>query len=362
MRELIQKFVTEHGIKVHNKKIYSKLLLNPSLGAGEGYMQGWWDCDKLDQLFTEVTALQNETFYKKTLLSRVLSLVLNCQSKIRSKKVAQLHYNLGNDLYRAMLGPSMAYTCGYWKKGKNLDEAQRDKYDLVCRKLNLKKGDKVLELGCGFGGFAKHAAENYGCEVTAVNISTEQITFAKELCKGLPVQFHLADYRDDKTYNPTRKQFDQVVSIGMCEHVGPKNYRTFLETAFRNLKDSGLFLLHTIGNTTSEASIDPWLGRYIFPGAVIPSTQQLSRAAENLFVIEDWHNFGADYDKTLMAWDANFEKAWPTLQSTYGDKFYRMWKYYLLCCAGCFRSRTMQLWQVVLSKGGVRGGYQSIRE
>ena len=158
------------------------------------------------------------------------------------------------------------------------------------------------------------------------------------------------DYRD------VLGRFDRVVSIGMFEHVGPRNYRTFFELARRVLVvDDGPLLLNTIGGLSSQQSIDPWIGRYIFPNAVLPSTIQIARAAEALFVLEDLHNFGADYDCTLMAWHANFESAWPLLRDRFGERFRRMWRYYLLTCAGIFRARRNQLWQLVFSKKGIPG-------
>lgn len=363
MKQMINELVTEFDIKVHNKKLFSRLLLDPSMGAGESYMEAWWDCERLDELFAHIPATFAMQASKKSMgfFYPLLKSVLNMQNKLRSKKVADVHYNLGNDLYEAMLGESMAYTCGYWKQATTLDQAQYDKYELICQKVQLKQGDKVLDLGCGFGGFSKHAAKHYGCEVVSVNISQEQVHYAKEICKGLPVSVYLSDYRDEKNYNPQQQKFDKIISIGMCEHIGEKNYRPFMELVARNLKEDGLFLLHTIGNNVSLKACDPWFDKYIFPNGQIPSIQQLAKAMEGVFVVEDWHNFGADYDKTLMAWYENFKTHWPQLAAHYGQKFYRMWRYYLLSCAGAFRSRTLQLWQVVLTKNGYPHGYQSIR-
>jgi cyclopropane-fatty-acyl-phospholipid synthase len=162
----------------------------------------------------------------------------------------------------------------------------------------------------------------------------------------------LQDYRQiDET-------FDRVVSIGMFEHVGVKNYPTFMRVAKRCLAPDGLFLLHTIAGKYSVAKTDPWIQRYIFPNSVLPSARQITASAEDLFVLEDWHSFGSDYDKTLMSWYHNFEAGWEALKSRYGDRFYRMWKYYLLACAGSFRARDNQLWQIVFSPNGVPGGYR----
>jgi cyclopropane-fatty-acyl-phospholipid synthase len=283
------------------------------------------------------------------------------QTHRRSLKVANVHYNLDNELYGYMLGNRMSYTCAYWKNADSLEQAQDNKHDLICRKLGLKPGDRVLELGCGWGGFAEFAAKNYGVNLTSVNISSEQINYARERCKGLPIEFFQCDYRDDKTYNPKAIEFDKVVSIGMCEHVGYKNYGLFLDVVGRNLKNHGLFLLHTIGGNKLTRRCEPWTNKYIFPNGVLPSIAGLGKAMEKEFVMEDWHNFGAYYDLTLMAWYHNFVANWDKFKSRYDERFYRMFSYYLLSCAGMFRARKAELWQVVMSKGGVPGMYEAVR-
>jgi cyclopropane-fatty-acyl-phospholipid synthase len=349
-------------VRVHNRDFYRRVMAQGTLGLGESYMDGWWDCDRLDMAFDKAMSAQLENKLKFNMplaLDLVKARLFNRQTKARSKTVAEVHYNLGNEFYADMLDPYMQYTCAYWRKdGKeaaSLAEAQENKLDLVCRKLDLKPGMTVLELGCGWGGFARFAAERYGAHVTAYNISTEQVAYGRERTKGLPVDIRLQDYRE------AEGQYDRVVSIGMCEHVGYRNYRTFLSTIHRCLKDGGLALVHTIGGLKSVTSIEPWLGKYIFPHAMLPSIAQLSRAMEGLLVVEDWHNFGADYDKTLMAWLENFERNWTKHSAAYGDRFYRMWVYYLTICAGSFRARKNQLWQVVMSKGTVPGVYRAVR-
>jgi cyclopropane-fatty-acyl-phospholipid synthase len=344
-------------MQVHNEDLYSRILRQPFLGLGESYMDGWWDAPRLDEFFfrTLRADLEKEIKTVGLLMHYLKASVFNYQTKSRSLVVAQKHYDVGNDLYERMLGKSMAYTCGYWKDAKTLDEAQMAKYDLICRKIGLQPGMKVLDLGCGFGGFLKYAAEHYGISGVGVNISKEQVKSAQESCKGLPIEFQLIDYRDVKG------TFDRVVSIGMTEHIGHKNYRGFYELVHERLNDDGLFLQHTIGSHVSKTATDPWTNKYIFPNGHLPSIKQLGEAMENLFVMEDWHNFGADYDKTLMAWFENFDQHWPEISANYGETFYRMWKYYLLSCAGAFRARDNQLWQIVLSKEGVPGGYRSIR-
>lgn len=376
-------------IQVHNPIFYNRVLGEGSLGLGESYMDGWWDAERLDEFFTRVLGAELDRKIKKNLpllLRAVIARFFNFQSKRRAFEIGEKHYDVGNDIYTAMLDRRLTYTCGYWnpayfssslegeiKRGwtggeMTLGEAQEAKLDLVCRKIGLKAGDRLLDIGCGWGSFAKFAAEKYGASVVGITVSKEQVKLGTELCQGLPIEFHLIDYRELNPTQPPLKirggkegLFDHIVSLGMFEHVGYKNYRTYMEVAHRCLKDEGLFLLHTIGGNRSVRHSDEWVTKYIFTNSMLPSIAQIGRAIEGLFVMEDWHNFSADYDKTLLAWFANFDRAWPTLKEKYGDRFYRMWKYYLLASAGTFRSRKNQLWQVVLSKQGVTGGYQSIR-
>ncbi|MBU1178000.1 cyclopropane fatty acyl phospholipid synthase [Patescibacteria group bacterium] len=344
-------------IRVKNEDFYKRILSQASLGLGESYMDGWWETEALDVLTDKLlrAGTDKKVISFKALTNVVKARITNRQTKARSKKVAEIHYDLGNDFYSQMLDSRMQYTCGYWLQAENLEEAQEHKLDLICKKLNLNPEDHVLELGCGWGGFAKYAAGEYGCRVTGYNISQEQVKYARDNCQGLPVEIVEKDYRE------ATGSYDKVVAIGLCEHIGYKNYRGFMEVAHKSLKDGGLFLVHTIGGLKSATSTDPWIEKYIFPNSMLPSPAQLAEALEGLFVLEDWHSFGSDYDKTLMAWFANFDRNWPKLREQYGERFYRMWKFYLLICAGSFRARKNQLWQVVLSKGGVTGGYQSVR-
>lgn len=347
-----------HDPQIHEEAFYKRVATKANLGLGESYMDGWWDCDKIDEFISRLLKVDIKDRMKKdwaTVAVVAASVLLNRQTTRRARKVGEQHYDVGNDLYKAMLDKNMVYTCGYWKDADNLDEAQEAKLDLVCKKIGLKKGDKVLDIGCGWGSWAKFAAEKYGAHVVGVTISKEQQELGQKRCEGLPVEIRLQDYRD------VDEQFDHIISLGMAEHVGYKNYREYMEVAAKNLKPGGIFLLHTIGSLKSVVATDPWIEKYIFANSMLPSMAQLSKAAEGLFVLEDFQNFGADYDKTLMAWFENFDKAWPGLKDSYDDRFYRMWKYYLLSCAGSFRSRRNQLWQLVLSKGGVDGVYQAVR-
>ncbi len=348
-------------MRVHDERTFARVFRDGSLGLGESYMDGWWECDALDGFFYRILHSRLDDTVKKSwpvLWRAAVSQLSNQQSRRRAFIIGERHYDTGNDLFVPMLGSSMAYSCGYWSgnpPATDLDKAQEAKFDLICRKLGLKKGMTVLDIGCGWGGFMKYAATVYGVRAVGVTVSKEQAAFAKEACKGLPVEVRLQDYRDiDET-------FDRVVSVGMVEHVGYKNYRTYLQTASRALNEDGLFLLHTIGSNESTTMTDPWIEKYIFPNGQLPSIAQLGKAAEGLFVVEDWHNFGADYDRTLVAWHENFEKAWPDLKQAYPERFRRMWNYYLLSCAGSFRARKIQLWQIVLSKRGVMGGWANVR-
>lgn len=347
-------------IQVHDGDAYRQILSKGSLGLGEAYVDGLWDAHSIDELFARLINFDIDQKVVGGAKFRLLVEMLrhkfsNLQSAKRAFQVGEQHYDTGNDVFKAMLDPTMSYSCGYWKKAETLEQAQIDKLDMICRKLDLQPGEQLLEIGCGWGGLARYAAENYGVEVTGITVSKEQQHLARQRCAGLPVNIELMDYRDLKG------QFDKIVSVGMFEHVGVKNYPIYFKSAARLLKQDGLFLLHTIGNHCTTKSVDPWIDKYIFPNGKLPSAREVSSVIENKFIIEDWHNFGQDYDKTLMAWMENFDKAWPALKSEYNERFYRMWKYYLLSCAGYFRCRQGQLWQLVLSKRTGSGGYRSIR-
>lgn len=340
-------------IHVNNKHLYRRVFAQGSLGFGEAYMDGWWDSESPDELFTRLIKAQLDKHFKSVslMMTALKAKLLNCQSSKRSYQVGEKHYNIGNDLYEHMLDSRMIYSCGYWKNAQTLDDAQKDKLELTCKKLQLQKGQRVLDIGCGWGGTARYMAENYDVEVVGITISTAQAELAKENCRHLPVKILMKDYRQ------LLGKFDRIVSIGMFEHVGYKNYRTYFETIEKLLQDNGLFLLHTIGSNTPSVHTDPWIDRYIFPNGMLPSARQISSAFEDSFVLEDWHSFGPDYDKTLMSWHRKFNKAWPKIKENYDERFRRMWSYYLLASAGSFRARKNQLWQIILSKQGLTNNY-----
>ncbi len=347
-------------MQIHNKAFFRKMLTQWELGIGESYMDGDWDSPQLDEFFFKITNTDLEQTVVGPAKIRFFLEILrqkffNLQTKNRAFQVGEQHYDIGNDLFESMLDSSLMYSCGYWEHAQNLEEAQLHKLEMICRKLELQPGERLLDIGCGWGGLARYAAQKYQVEVVGVTISKEQQKLAQERCAGLPVTITLTDYRELKG------EFDKIVSVGMFEHVGVKNYVTYFDTVSQLLKPDGLFLLHTIGNHVTEKTRDMWLDKYIFPNGHLPSAKQIASAVEGRFLIDDWHNFGRDYDRTLMAWWANFERAWPSLKDKYGERFYRMWKYFLLSSAGFFRSGQGQLWQIVLSKRGRPATYRSVR-
>lgn len=347
-------------IKVNDSRFYARVLSHGSLGLGESYMDGWWDCQKLDEFFCKLlsSGIQDKVKSKVGVINYLKARLVNRQKGDKAFKVGERHYDLGNKLFQNMLDSQMNYSCGYWLNAKNLDDAQKAKLDLSCRKLELKPGETVFDIGCGWGNFALYAAKKFGVKVKGVTISKEQAELARKRCQGFPADIEFKDYKE------VQEKFDKTVSIGMFEHVGRKNYKEYMKKVHDSLKSGGLFLLHTIAkNTSTKIGTDPWLDKYIFPNGELPTLAQISRASEGLFSIEDVHNFGPDYDKTLMAWHANFTKNWDKIKATgkYDNRFKRMWDYYLLSCAGTFRSRTIQLYQVVLSKGRINQRYNSVR-
>ncbi len=347
-------------IQVHNPKLYRRILTGGSIGLGESYMDGWWDCEQMDVLFDKVIGAQLAQKIKGTaqleIVGRlILDFLFNRQSKARAVQVADAHYNLGNDLFERMLDSSMNYSCAYWKNADSLEQAQINKMELICQKLKLSAGMKVLDIGCGWGGLANYMAKHYQVEVDGLTISKEQQALATERNQGQPVNIRLQDYRD------MNGQYDRIVSVGMFEHVGQKNYSTYFNKASELLSKEGLFLLHTIGSEVTSTTTDGFIQKYIFPNGIIPTRGEITKTSEDILRLEDWHNFGPYYDLTLMAWLENFEAAWSELKKDYSERFYRMWRYYLCCSAGYFRCREGQLWQLVFAHPENRSHYDSVR-
>lgn len=353
-------------IQIHDDRFYARVLADGALGIGESYMDGWWDCDQLDEMFYRILAARLDREVRRNwrnLAHLAVSRVVNLQTRRRSRRVAHEHYDLDTDLYMSFLDPYNQYTCAYFRGTDDLNRAQERKLELICRKLQLSAEDHVLDIGCGWGGFSRFAAERFGCRITGVTISAVQARFARDFCRGLDVEIVESDYRDlpDRIIAGT---VSKVLVCGMIEHVGYRNYRSLMEVVAHCLPDHGLFLLHTIGGqrTSTTTRRNRWLSKYIFPVGMLPSLRQLATAAEGVLVLEDLHAFGPHhYDRTLRAWYDNFEANWPTIRARYGDRFFRMWRFYLLSLAGSFRADRQYLWQLVFSKNGVGGEYPAVR-
>ena len=335
-------------IRINDERVYPRVLRDGTMAVGEAYVEGWWDSPALDQMLERIIRARVDLELRDSwvlLAHAVRARIFNRQA-VRAFEVGERHYDVGNDLYEAMLGRRMMYTCAYFKDTDDLDAAQDAKLDLVCRKIGLRRGMRVLDLGCGWGGFAAFAAENYGASIVGYTVSREQVSWIKERYAALPIEVRHDDYRK------ATGQFDAVVSIGLMEHVGPKNHRAYMEQAARCLAPGGIAFIHTIGGSRARTQIDPWFEKYIFPNAVIPTLGQLATSMEEILVPEDVQNIGPHYDRTLMAWWANFDAAWPRLRDKYGERFYRMWKYYLLASAAEFRARHHNLYQIVATPVG----------
>jgi cyclopropane-fatty-acyl-phospholipid synthase len=338
-------------IQIYKPHVYRRVITQGNLGLGESYMDGWWECDDLEEFFFRLlnSRVDEKVVTPADKIGKLIGKILNLQHPSRAYTVGETHYNTGNELFEAMLDNRMIYSCGYWKNASTLDDAQEKKLKLIFDKLRLEPGMSILDIGCGWGGAARFAAENYGVSVTAITVSTEQAKFAKERSQGLPITIDVMDYRD------VQGTFDRIYSIGMFEHVGYKNYREYFKIVNRSLKPDGMTLLHTIGIHNPCTNGDQWSCKYIFPNSMLPSASQITSNYEGLFTLEDWHVFTYDYTLTLKAWHERFEKQWASLESRYSEKFHRMWRYYLLSFAGAFHARSIELWQVLLSKKGLIG-------
>jgi cyclopropane-fatty-acyl-phospholipid synthase len=334
-------------IQVHDRRFFGRVLASGTLGFGESYMDGWWDCDALDEMCCRAIRAGLEkrfTFRLPNVWALLTALLANQQTLRRSRKVGRVHYDLSNDFFEAMLDPNLQYSCALFTEGDDLTSAQLRKLDWICERLRLRPGLRLLDIGCGWGGLARYAARHYGCQVVGITISQEQFRYAQRWCRGLDVEIQLRDYRE------VTGQFDRVVSVGMVEHVGYKNYRTYMQAAARSLGENGLFLCQGICGNSSRVHADPWIKRYIFPNSMLPSLAHLTRAAEGIFIVEDVKNIGPNYDPTLLAWEENFRRTWPRFADHYGERFRRMWRFYLLSCAGAFRARSLQVFSILFSK------------
>lgn len=333
-------------IQIHDDRIWDRIIRDRELGFGEAYQDGWWDCERTDLMLEKVLQLRPNDVLKPSkaqLVDTVVSQLINRQNLTRAKQNASAHYDVGNDLYERMLDPEMIYSCGYWQDAVSLEDAQIQKLDLICRKLRLEPGMRLLDIGSGWGGLAKYAASKYGAEVVGISPAIEQVRLARERTQGLPVTIKQLDYRS------VTGTFDRITSVGMLEHVGPKNFKSFFDKCDELLAPDGQMLHHTIGSNETKNRTDPWFDKYIFPGGVTPSLGQLTEASQRYFSTEDVHNFGPDYDNTLMAWWENISRRWDEIPN-YDNRFRRTWNHYLLTSAAAFRIRNLQLWQIVYTR------------
>lgn len=346
------------SMRVHDERVWQRLVGERELGIGESYMDGWWDADELDEMLVRVLTSDIRGAIRpsaKLIATAAKAVITNRQTVRRARRNAHHHYDIGNELYAAMLDQRMVYSCGYWDSASDLAAAQEAKLDLICRKLHLEPGMRLLDIGCGWGAFIQFATERYGVQAVGISPAAEQVAYCRERVAGPSVEIRQGDYRK------VSGTFDRITSVGMMEHVGPRNLGAFFTVCDRLLAPGGMMLHHTIGVLRTKSYTNPWIDKYIFPGGVLPSLTQLAKAAEPTWVAEDVHNFGPDYDRTLMAWHANIEARWDQLPAGYDERFRRMWRFYLLSCAAAFRARQLQLWQIVYRRSGVADRYQPVR-
>jgi cyclopropane-fatty-acyl-phospholipid synthase len=330
-------------IRVANPAFYRRALDGGSLAVGEAYADGWWEAERLDEFFHRV--------FKAGLHERLAPSPWSGWRSLAGRlfgRRGRTHAPeaLGSDVFRAMLGRRMSGACAYWKDARALDDADEAALELACRKLELKAGMSVLDMGSGWGAFARYAAERHGVSVVGVDISQERVQLARELCKGLPVALRVQDYEE------VRGRFDRVVSLGLMEHAGAGSCRAVMAAAARCLKADGVALIHTAARNRAAGPRERWPAAGVLLEDGAPALSRLAAAAEGLFVIEDVHNLGTHYAPTLLAWHENLARRWPGLSGRYGDRLYRTLTFGLLSTAGRFRARQGQLYQIVMTRPG----------
>ncbi len=355
----------EHHPKM-DESVRRRIQRDGIFGLGETYEQGLWSTDHLDeymdQVFTAPPPRLSPFVWSRLILGALDKRIFNRQAGRGAFNIGEKHYDLGNDLFHSMLDTSMSYTSGYWASADTLEQAQEAKLDLICRKLNLQPGQHILDIGCGWGNFAEHAARNYGTRVTGVTVSKEQAEFARKRCENLPVDIRLQDYRE------VDELFDHVVSIEMIEAVGRKNLPNYYSVVDRCLSEGGLFALQVIsGNTltrTSDRRLDQyilWLVRNIFPDGYLPRADELVPPRKTALRIVDWHRYDDDYNQTLLAWAARFNENWSQIADQYDERFYRRWNFYLHGCAAMFRAQLIDVNQLVYTKGKTATRFKPVR-
>ena len=340
-------------IIVTNNKFYNMALTNGELGVSESYMYGYWYSNDLYSTIYQLCSNYKSISYYDFNINDVLSIlsrkIFNQQTISRALVDVQSHYDIGNDLYTRMLDKNMQYTCGFWQDTNDLDTAQLQKMKIIGQKLNLKPGDTLLDIGCGWGYLINYLSKEYNVKGLGITLSEEQLSYAKnEFKNNENVDYKLMDYRNI----PKNMKFNKIVSFGMLEHVGVKNYNDYFNIVYDHLENNGLALIHTIGrqsNITNAQATSDFIDKYIFPGSYIPCWEELSPIVSRKFFIHDWHNFGQYYNKTLLAWHKIINSKWNEIPN-YNEEFKKMWNFYLISSAVSFELCHLKLWQILISK------------
>ena len=336
-------------IRLKNKSTLSKILRNPYLNLGETYMDSSWDLDgaslrDLLNLFRRNVDQQSPNTGVKALFS-----LLQSWNTLRSS-VGNIkhHYNLDEELFSGFLDEDMHYSCAYFGEGvQSLEDAQQSKCRHLMQKLRLSPGDHVLDIGCGWGSLAMYLAENADVNVTGITLSDAQVEVARRRSHERNLQdkvdFNLQDYR---THDG---KYDAIVSVGMFEHVGRRNFRTYFKKVYEMLKDDGIAVIHTIGNYTYPQATNPWIERYIFPGGYIPSLSEVMRAIELAgLVTSDIEVWRRHYARTLEQWNERFQRIRERIKQKYDERFCRMWEFYLSACQSAFEESDLVVYQIQL--------------
>jgi len=345
---------------INNPEFYDRVISQGSLGLGESYMEGWWDAKDNDIASCIGPMLCNELYNTirvspSLLLSAVATRILANGSRSRSKANIQQHYDVGNDFYELFLDTNMAYTCGYQKdKNDTIEQMQDQKHERVARKLGLKPGEHIVDLGCGFGGMLRYGAKHFGISGVGVTLSEGQHEWGNNKIKeeGLQDNIHI----DLKDYRDMTGSFDHVVSIGLAEHTWQRGYETFIGKVSDLLKDGGVGLVHTIGSTAApHETTDAWINRYIFPDGRLPRLEELIEEMRRAgLTVGHVENLKLHYAETLRHWKEKFNRnrtAIKAIGPEYNEEFLRMWDYYLQVCEAAFRYGELQLYQILFCKG-----------
>lgn len=359
----------DFDIHVNDDRFYEMFFKDRTVGAGEAYTEGFWDVKDL-KLLAEKIFLSGKLDHQYGFLNNLIYQLNKAQGKLKALFDIKKTYDHNIELYRAMLDKRLLYTCAYWNNidysVANLDLAQEQKLELVCQKLGLHqqpKGQSILDYGCGFAGFAKYAHEKYGAKVVGITISKLQYKVAKEICKGLPIEIRFQDYRDI----PKGELYDHLVALGIIEHITVKNAREFILNAKSHLKNEkyqdNRFVLHGMFTNGTEHRIDPWMEKYIFPGAEIFTFKHLFDMIHGVFYCQDFHPFGPDYSLTADAWYQRLEMNYGNLlPSEQNNEFMRTFEFYLKTASASFLTQRNNLMQMVLTHGPVINGLEPVRE